>query len=127
MSHAPLDISCSSAVCGCSWQQFGSNTLTAAPAALRTPARRQTPSGGARKVYSPQCGSYGPTSKILGEASAFTLIDFPNVIFAARSRMRLHVHKALICQTARLRGWTSRSYRSPYPAVERFEAQLSAE
>ena len=30
---------------------------TCAPAFCSTPARRQTPSGGARKVYSPQCGS----------------------------------------------------------------------
>ncbi len=33
---------------------------------LEHPARRQTPSGGARNVYSPQCGSYGPISRIRG-------------------------------------------------------------
>ena len=37
--------------------QFGSNTRTRAPAFCIAPARRHTPSGGARNVYSPQCGS----------------------------------------------------------------------
>src|SRR5580700_1953680 len=46
-------------------QQFGSKTCASTPFARKTPAKRQTPSGGARKVYSPQCGSYGPTSKYL--------------------------------------------------------------
>src|SRR5207245_10062886 len=50
-------------------QQFGSKTLTSAPAASSTPARRHTPSGGARKVYSPQCGSYGPISRMRGEST----------------------------------------------------------
>src|SRR6185312_5648218 len=51
-------------------QQFGSNTSACAPCEVRTPARRQTPSGGARNVYSPQCGSYGPMSKTLGAGIA---------------------------------------------------------
>ena len=38
-------------------QQFGSKTFASAPADSSTPARRHTPNGGARKVYSPQSGS----------------------------------------------------------------------
>ena len=53
--------------CGDPLQQFGSNTLTSTPTDSSTPASRHTPSGGARKVYSPQFGSYGPTNRIRGE------------------------------------------------------------
>src|ERR1700680_5037162 len=74
MSQSPLSNSRSSARCGASRQQLGSNTLTSTPAVANTPASRQTPSGGARNVYSPQCGSYGPISNTLGEPSVFTSI-----------------------------------------------------
>ncbi len=56
-SHVSSFNSRSSACCGASVQQFGSNTRACTPAFCRVPARRQTPSGGARNVYSPQCGS----------------------------------------------------------------------
>src|SRR5580704_17869641 len=46
-------------------QQLGSNTWVSMSEARSAPARRQTPSGGARNVYSPHCGSYGPTSRYL--------------------------------------------------------------
>src|SRR5262249_31946625 len=75
-SHAPARTSRSSARWGGALQQFGSKTLTVTPADSSTPARRQTPSGGARKVYSPQFGSYGPTSSIRGECMLeFLLLD----------------------------------------------------
>src|SRR5579862_5938368 len=74
MSQSPLSNSRSSARWGASRQQLGSNTFASIPAAARTPASRQTPSGGARNVYSPQCGSYGPISSTLGEPSVFTSI-----------------------------------------------------
>src|SRR6202011_691956 len=54
--------------CGGPAQQLGSKTVTSTPADSSTPASRQTPRGGARKVYSPQCGSYGPISSPLGES-----------------------------------------------------------
>src|SRR6185503_1884182 len=41
-----------------------------------TPARRQTPSGGARNVYSPQCGSYGPINRTRGGPWLLTSIRF---------------------------------------------------
>src|ERR1700722_7314018 len=74
-SHAPLESSRSSARCGVSQQQFGSNTAAATPADCRTPASRHTPSGGARNVYSPQCGSYGPISNTLGAPSLYLFTD----------------------------------------------------
>src|SRR6202035_4113902 len=74
MSQSPLSNSRSSARCGASRQQLGSNTFASTPAATRTPASRQTPSGGERNVYSPQCGSYGPINSTLGEPSVFTSI-----------------------------------------------------
>src|SRR5271156_6583181 len=71
-SQPPLNSSRSSARCGGSRQQFGSNTFASTPADSSTPAKRQTPRGGARKVNSPQCGSYGPISNILGAPNLFT-------------------------------------------------------
>ncbi len=81
MSHAPLSSTRSSARCGGSRQQFGSKTLVSIPAASSTPASRQTPSGGARKVNSPQCGSYGPISNAEGD-SEVDLRARPMVFFS---------------------------------------------
>src|SRR5688572_5478275 len=65
-SQEPSTSSCSSARAGGPAQQLGSNTLAVYPCASSTPASRHTPRGGARNVYSPQCGSYGPINRTLG-------------------------------------------------------------
>ena len=69
MSHASRFMMSSSAASGVASQAFGSNTRASTPRAVSTPMSRQTPRGGARNVYSPPIGSYGPTSRTRGWVS----------------------------------------------------------
>jgi hypothetical protein len=101
-SHAPLKSSRSSARCGVSRQQFGSNTVAAMPADWRTPANRHTPSGGARKVYSPQCGSYGPSSNTLGAPSWFLFTDIISGDIPNMADVQLHLLPSTARRTIRV-------------------------